>query len=378
MPIEPLSDNPRREAETSSGAEAEIFKKLDEQHHTAEPVDEEARHSQLLKQAIFESIGAQILVLDGEGNIIDSNHRLRELAPLFGVADPRGNYLDICHVASTRGFDIAFEIIDGVRAILAGKRDTFRAEYLVPNRDREIWIALSATRLDGTSGAVLLHENITERKLLERQILEASEHERRRIGQDLHDGLCQQLSGTMLAAHALASSLRSQPQLQAHAKEIVGFLSTANEQARTLARGLHPVDLDAQGLIAALEQLAEATNRRVPCEYRGDHNLPIESADIAVNFYRIAQEAVTNAVKHANANHIEISLHRHGQHIVITVEDDGVGLREMPPRRNAGMGINIMRYRAGTLGAQFVAERRASGGTRIRCSMPLPASNEDE
>jgi PAS domain S-box-containing protein len=214
--------------------------------------------------------------------------------------------------------------------------------------------------------------DITERKELEREILATSEREQRRIGQDLHDDLCQQLAGIEFLSKALQQQLSTQQPLAEQAGEIARLLRAANDHTRVLARGLAPVELEAGGLMQGLEGLAQRTSAlfRVQCTFECPAPVWLEDLSVSTHLYRIAQEAVTNGIKHGKARKIEIQLKATADRAVLEISDNGAGLTENPARPR-GMGLRIMQYRADLIGATFSIQAGAQGGTRVICSVPL-------
>jgi len=217
-----------------------------------------------------------------------------------------------------------------------------------------------------------LLQEIDERRRLERDILAISEREQRRIGQELHDSLGQQLTGTAIMIKALEQRLKAKsPQESARAQEIGRLLNQAAEQTRRLAKGLHPVSLDTAGLMSALQELAVNTQQLfgVHCTFDCDEPVPINDAAVAVHLYRIAQEAVTNAIKHGRAENIAMSLIPKRNMPILTVKSDGLDFPEAPVK-NKGMGLQIMSYRAEMIGAALDVRRATKGGTIVTCAFP--------
>ena len=214
-----------------------------------------------------------------------------------------------------------------------------------------------------------LNKEMQDRMRLEEEILSISEREQRRIGHDLHDSLCQHLTGVALAGEVLSEQLAAKSLPEAKATEhIVEMVEGAIELTRTLARGLHPFELKGEGFTDALRELAANISGgfKIPCAFECDRPVVIPESDVAIHLYRIAQEAITNAVKHSNAKVIVVRLEAPGDGITLTIADDGVGLPENPAARK-GMGLRIMAYRASVIGASFSIERLSSGGTRVTC-----------
>ncbi len=214
--------------------------------------------------------------------------------------------------------------------------------------------------------------DITERKRLEKEILEISEGERRRIGRDLHDGLCQHLAGIEMMSQVLAQKLSSRSRDAARrAGEISKNVREAISQTRSLARGLSPVTLESDGLVSALHELALNTEKifGVACRPHCDPPESVLDHAVATHLFRLAQEAVANAIKHGRAKHVSIELTNDRERVILKVNDDGSGFPvEMP--RSEGMGLRIMQSRVGMMNGTLTIERNAGGGTSVICSVP--------
>jgi len=214
--------------------------------------------------------------------------------------------------------------------------------------------------------------DISERKRLEKEILEISDREQRRIGHDLHDGLCQQLAGIELMSQVLEQKVGARSKTgAARAADISRHVREAISYTRSLARGLSPVMRDAEGLMSALHELASNACRmfHVACGFECDPPVLIHEHSTATHLYRIAQEAVSNALKHGKARRIWISLKCVGNRNILSVKDDGCGIPKTLPD-NKGMGLRIMQYRAGMIGGAAMVERDLEGGTSVICSVP--------
>jgi PAS domain S-box-containing protein len=211
--------------------------------------------------------------------------------------------------------------------------------------------------------------DITERKRLEKEILEISNREQQRIGHDLHDGVCQQLAGIAYRMDILADQLQEEKFPEAaEAERIGGLVNDAITQTRSVARGLFPVHLEESGLALALEDLAaNATNLfKIKCDVICEGPPPTLENAVAAHLYYIAQEAVLNAVKHGKAGHVKISLTHIDGHFALTIQDDGTGF-QTGNGSSTGMGVRIMHYRAKTIGATLDLKSVASNGTRVTC-----------
>jgi len=216
--------------------------------------------------------------------------------------------------------------------------------------------------------------DITERKELEREVLESTANERRRLGHELHDGLGQYLAGIAFRAKALEQTLSSSSDSKAaDAKELVGLLSEAISQTRSLARGLDPVDVESIGLPAALQNLAAETRKffNIECLLRcPDSSLKIDS-HTSLPLYRIVQEAIHNGITHGEATRIEIELTGDGESFALGIRDNGRGFDVETVKRN-GMGLRVMDYRARSIGAVLRIHSQVKKGTEIRCLIPVP------
>jgi len=257
-----------------------------------------------------------------------------------------------------------------------GRGWSFEYRIMRPDGEqRNVHSSSEAVLLDGQPvkiiGTLL---DITDRRRLEREVLNISEQEQRRIGQDLHDGICQQLAGTELMAQVLEQALaRRTKKLSAQAGQIAAHVREIISQTRMLAHGLCPVVLESEGLMSALQELAHTTGKMfgVSCVFRCDRPVPIHDNTVATHLYRIAQEAVSNALKHGKARHLEIGLAAESNRIFLAIKDDGIGIPELPPR--TGAGLRIMQYRAGMIGGSIVVQRGSPAGTTVACSVHQPA-----
>lgn len=227
---------------------------------------------------------------------------------------------------------------------------------------------------DGTVvGAASISRDITERKRLEREVLAMGEREQQRIGQDLHDGLGQHLLGIALMGKMLQRKLEAHSRPEAgEAGQIAELVNQAIPQIRELAEGAYPSELQAGGLGAALRQLAAKTEQMtgVTCQVDAEDDVPLPEVETALHLYRIAQEAVNNAIRHGQAGRLTIGLKADGARLALTVQDDGIGL---PPETEPGkgLGLRIMSYRADMIGAQLEVRPGPTGGTVVECQLPL-------
>ena len=219
-----------------------------------------------------------------------------------------------------------------------------------------------------------LQQESAERRELEKRILEISEREQARMGQDLHDGLCQHLVGTAFSVNLLQQKLTGKGHPEADdAAKIASLLDESITQARRLARGLYPVRIEDLGLATALEELAATMQGMfyVDCEFQFQGEAVEVDQLVAVHLYRIAQEAVTNAVKHARPHRVRIQLLSTPAAINLRVEDDGIGMAAGSGNAG-GLGLRIMEFRARMIDARFHIEPRREGGTVVSCVIAVP------
>ena len=209
-------------------------------------------------------------------------------------------------------------------------------------------------------------------KALEQDIARISEHEQRRIGQDLHDGICQELAAIRCAVSSLRDDLQEKNAPEAETTgEVAQMIGNAIIEVRNLARGIFPVQMEAAGLPAVLDELVESTRRlhrtAVTFEMIGD--VKIADPEVAMHLYRIAQEALSNAIKHGQATRISVCIRINEQALKLTVTDNGQGF-ESSLVGNESMGLRTMRYRAGLIGAAFSVNSGLDGVT-VTCELPL-------
>ncbi len=241
-----------------------------------------------------------------------------------------------------------------------------------------IELAVSETFSNGKRTFTGLVHDITERKRLEHAIVDASEMERKQIGQDLHDTVSQHLAGLTMLTTVLQQKIEqadedARSRLTPDANRIAELAATALRQVKDISHGLYPVELERNGLGVALQQLTAQQDALfgVRCVYEcaaGD--LTGMERSTAVHLYRIAQEAISNAIKHAEANEISVTLQRGPSGLVLTIRDDGKG---MPKRLKnpAGLGLAIMNYRASMVGSELDISSRRGRGTVVRCVVTM-------
>jgi PAS domain S-box-containing protein len=262
------------------------------------------------------------------------------------------------------------------REFFDSKGDVFSIEYRLRHKDDSYRWVLSRAVLErdvhGKARRMIgANADVTEKKRLERALLSVSDREQRRIGQDLHDGLGQQLTAIELMCQSLKSDLQAAaPELLEHVSKMSAFLREAVTQTRALAHGLTAFMLDASGLQAALAELTERTSAmsRVKCRFVCPMPVPIDDSETAGHLYRIAQEAVGNALRHGDATEIVVTLERTDGAVVVKVADNGRGLGK-GKKPGTGIGLQVMRHRADTIGAELTVESKRGKGVTVICTL---------
>lgn len=272
-------------------------------------------------------------------------------------------------------FHMEFQVVNEILAHLRGREVVQNQAARIRHRGGTI----KQVRIDAYGlwdGDNLLYSrwfvrDVTWQAELEREILVISEREQRRLGHDLHDDLCQQLAGIEFLCECLARDLETRSAAEvAQARAIAQGVQQAIVQTRDLARGLSPVGLEAGGLLDGLRQLAERTRKvfRRCCDVHADDGVRTADHAVAIHLYRIAQEAVSNAVKHGRAKQIDISLSVLGNDLQLRVRDNGSGMGASTAK-STGMGLKIMRYRAGVIGGALFVQPNPDGGTDVVCTV---------
>ena len=234
---------------------------------------------------------------------------------------------------------------------------------------------ISPLSMGGTDHWLAVVNDVTEKKRLERGIIDIANREQQRIGSDLHDGLGQELTGIALMLRGVVAQLnKEKSDARLDVEDIIGLVNNAIENTRTLARGLSPVSAESGGLVAALRALATRASERygVHVEFRDATSRPLRLNDVyATHLYRIAQEALTNVVRHSFASEVTICLDTVGDELQLRIDDNGRGFMQQREDSALGLGLKMMRYRAQMLGGDLVLEPSAEGGASVRCSCPL-------
>jgi two-component system, LuxR family, sensor kinase FixL len=253
------------------------------------------------------------------------------------------------------------------KALRTGQPQVFSIQHSLPNRLRVFEARISPT---GPDQVFALVRDVTDRKLLQREILEITNRERVQIGQDLHDGLGQHLTGITFLTRALENKLTALGLAEAtDAAEINRLVMETLSQTRNLARGIFPVELEESGLVQALKELASAVEKlfTITCALEIEDKLVIRNRGAENHLFRLAQEAINNSVKHGKAKKVVVGLKRAGDKTVLSIADDGVGFGPEEPK-SSGLGLRIMNYRAQKIGAVLAIQSGPSGGAVLTCT----------
>lgn len=266
--------------------------------------------------------------------------------------------------------------VEAAEMFVSGK--PLRSAYRVIARNGKVlWFQCEAKMIRHADGRPwFIHGvgfDITERKRLEEAILEISAREQRRIAQDLHDGLGQRLTGIAFMSKVLEEKLSDQSLPEAaEAAKIVGMVNQAIDNTRELARGLHPVTAESAGLMSALKKWASEVQSLFPiiCRFHCDRPVHIHDVNVATHLYRIAQEAVNNAIRHGKPREILIRLFAKNGTGTLLISDDGSGFARKPGE-SPGVGLSIMDYRADMIGGSLKVQSNDDHGVSVTCIFPI-------
>jgi PAS domain S-box-containing protein len=321
--------------------------------------------------AILDTVGALVVVLDPEGRIVRFNRACERITGCK-FADVQGRSLGEMFFAP----EASEKFRSALHQLTAGAPVADHESYWLTRGGGRRLISWSTTVLPGprheAQYIIATGIDVTERKRLEHAVLEVSNSEQRRIGQDLHDGLGQHLTGIAFMSKTLEQKLadKSLPEA-ADATKIVKLVNEAIHETRELARGLLPVQSDSLGLMSALQHWAGEVEDlfHIACRFECDDPVLIHNEAATNHLYRIAQEAVHNAIKHGRPNQITIALNCTNGRGILSIRDDGVGITEAAVKQN-GMGLHIMRYRASIIGGALEVARCGERGTTVTCMFP--------
>jgi PAS domain S-box-containing protein len=256
-------------------------------------------------------------------------------------------------------------VVSGINVIIrAGSRSNYGVLSAHTSERRQF----SGVDVDFLRSAANVLAAAIESRRLEEELLCTIEREQQRIGQDIHDGLCHQLAGIGFSIGLIARDLPDTLNAKSKLTDVVGNIRDAILEAQMLARGLSPVQLESNGLMSALHELVSSTEQlfKISCRFDCEEPVLVENNAVATHLYRIAQEAIHNAIKHGHATHVTMTLADSGEY-TLTISDDGLGLpAEFSSSR--GMGAHIMKYRAGMIGGRLSIAPGQPSGTKVVCT----------
>ena len=277
-------------------------------------------------------------------------------------------YYNAPHVFTDKEINLAVSIARQLALGVYRKRAEealWKAKILLEERVRQRTSALHAANVE-------LQEQIERRKGLEGEILEVSDREQQRLGQELHDGLCQHLTAVAFMIKSVALRLKNHRVIDVEDLEKISeLISQAVMDARKMAHGLHKLEIDSANLLPALQDLVSREPWRTPCRLKIKTKVHLDNDAMASHLYRLLREAVINAQKHAQAKEIVVEIGRRNGQIVFSVIDDGIGI-PAGPNAARGLGFHIMNYRARSIGARLEIASQKKSGTRVACYLPQP------
>lgn len=323
------------------------------------------------KARILASVHEAVFTVDGGGTISSWNPGA---AAIFGWPEPEilgRSVASLCPADDPDRF---------ANRILGNLKDAARFETILRCRRRDastVTLAVRAARIVGETnqgGVIICAHDITRQKELEDEIVQISDKEQRRIGQDLHDDLCQQLAGIGCLAQVVQQQLEAagshEPALAL--SQLVEMISQANTRAREISRGLAPAMIQREGLTGALSELASRIRKifGVACQFHCPDPVFVDDEKRAVQLYRIAQEATANAVKHSDATRIDIQLDLMPGRLRLRVSDDGRGMPPKAAASSTGLGLMTMAHRAKIVDGDLQIDSSPGQGTTISCIAP--------
>lgn len=320
---------------------------------------------------LFEDSRDAVFIFDKEGKIVDANQACIDL---LGITREERNRLSIWNfVVDPKAKD---RFIRNMGIMSLKEAMVNHPERMKRKDGSEIDCLITVSKKESLEGSVWGYQgiirDITEKKKLEKELIEISERERQEIGHDLHDGLGQLLTGIALKSKSLAKSLKKKSLPEAkHAERLTELANDAINQAGNLVKGLVPVGLQVGGILTALKEMSDDINIAygISCSFNSNC-IGIECDNLTANqLYRIAQEAVLNVVKHSKAKQVLINLDKEDEKIVLSIKDNGIGF-QFDQKVSGGQGLHIMQYRANMIDATLRIRQNDKGGITITCVVP--------
>ena len=258
------------------------------------------------------------------------------------------------------------------------RRARAKSEEALRRAHEDLELRVEQRTADLKAANLKLENVIEERKRLENELLEIAENERRRIGFDLHDDLGQKLTGMALMMKGLERRLanESHPCVQ-DAGKIQLLMEEVIRHTHNLARQFSSLDVKGEDLPSVLRELAASVTKLFDanCGFMVKGDPPALPQHTTIQLYKIAQEAVSNAVKHGKASHVAIGLVSQDNHLALTIKNNGLPF-SAPSGKSTRMGLRIMHYRANTIGANLEIKAQGKNGTIVSCSLPIKANSK--
>ncbi|MEY2409367.1 MAG: two-component system, LuxR family, sensor kinase FixL [Verrucomicrobiota bacterium] len=320
------------------------------------------QRAELFKDALLATISDLVFEVRKDGLIL-SFHAPPENEFLLtpdGVAGKR-----LMELLPTQLAQLAMHYVE--KTCRTGTMQKFSCQYLLPGRLRFFEARLA---LGGSGDVIVVVRDVTDRETLEKEVVESSNRVQMRIGQDIHDGLGQHLTGISFLSRALEKNLAAKGLVEAaEAAEISKLVIEALSQTRNLARGLFPVEVESDSLSPSLKDLARTVEQlfNISCIVECEEGVVVKDRVASTHLFRLAQEAVNNAVKHGKANRVTIRLQRLDGRLILGIVDDGIGLPKDGIKRS-GLGLRIMTYRAQKVGGSLEITAGECGGTAVSCT----------
>lgn len=343
---------------------AEYSDNLKKQIQVRQEVENTLRESEERYRLVMEAAADPIVIYDMDGNVHYFNPAFSRV---FGWTLPECQGLKMDHFVPEENWDETHVMIS---TILSGETVPATETKRYTKDGTVLHVSISGAvyrdRNQELAGSIIILRDITENKRLTKQLMDLGDQVRQTIGQDLHDDLCPHLIGIAGLTAVLESNLQKESKENSVlAGKIEQLIEEATGKARSLARGLCPVHLVSHGLQSALKEIAAHTEQMsgLVCGFSGDEKVDIDDNTVATHLYYIAHEAVNNAVKHAEAIHIDLSLFRKDGYIHLRITDDGQGISA--GSHSDGIGMLIMKYRASVIGAFMEIKTESGIGTTI-------------
>ncbi|TVR18341.1 MAG: PAS domain S-box protein [Balneolaceae bacterium] len=330
-------------------------------------IEQKLRESEARARSILKTTVDAIITIDERGTVKTFNRAAEELFQ-YTSPDVIGKNVHMLMPQPYRrehdGYIENYQQTGNAKIIGIGREVTGKRK---DGTTFPMYLAVSEVNVNGSRLYTGIIRDITEQRRLEQEVLRISEHERHRIGQDLHDGLGQMLTGITLINKNIAASLKEENHpLAGDVNEITDLVKEADEYARNLSRNLIPVELDSSGLVTALERLTTNAERlfNIDCSLHNVVNIHFDDPTSLTHMYRIVQEATSNAVKHGDASKVAISMEYDDTKLVVKIEDNGTGFNKNWDKQK-GLGVRIMKFRSRLIGANLEIENNSKGGATI-------------